>query len=389
MKRLWVVGFLLLILSQSAFAAKAKKKAEEDEGESKVGPGCKAELLMDYRTGEILFDQNSHEKLRPASMVKLMLAYVVLKKIEEGEIKGGDIVTVSAKAAKIGGSQVYLKQGEQFPVNELLEAVLVQSANDACVALAEHISGTTEAFVDLMNEAAEDLGMKESEFHYPHGLPPNKGEQPDLVSANDFAILARILIQKYPEILDFTGKMEVPFRNGTFIMRNHNKLLVHYPGADGLKTGFYDLAGFSVTATAQKNGERMIAVIMGCNNRKVRDAEAAKLLSKGFAQFKSVRLLKKGETLQGRIKVERGDRADAQAIASEEVRATLRANEQDKVVQVPNLCSSLKAPVALGAKCGKVSFKVGDREVASVDAVAGEEVPEASGLKKWMSYFGR
>jgi len=389
----------LIFLGSSPVEAAPKKKikavasaptgSDEEDGVSSAGPGCKAQLLMDYRTGEVLFEQNGHERLRPASMVKLMLAYVVLNKLKEGELNLADTVTASAEASKVGGSQVYLKQGETFTVKELLEAVLIQSANDACVALAEHISGTKDAFVQLMNDTAKDLGMAESEFHYPHGLPPNKGESPDVVSAYDFAVLSRALIQNFPEVLEYTGKIEAPFRGGAFIMRNHNKLLIHYPGADGMKTGFYGEAGFSVTATATKNGERMIAVAMGCNNRKFRDAETAKLLSKGFSQFKTVRILKKGETLAPRIAVVNGEKVDAQAIAAEDVRVTLRPNEQEKVAQVSALCPALTAPATLGTACGKVLLKVGEREVGSVTALLGEELVAATGLKKFLKYFGK
>ncbi len=382
-------------------SAPAAASDDEEDGPSTVGKardkalekalekGCKALLLMDARTGEVLFEQNSHERLRPASMVKLMVVYVIQKKIDDGELTGEEVVTASARSAKIGGSQVYLKEGEQFTIKELLEAVIVQSANDAAVALAEHLAGSSEAFVDLMNEAAQDLGMKESEFHFPHGLPPSAGQLPDLVSAHDFAILSRALVNQHPKVLEFTGKLEAPFRGGTFVMRNHNKLISSYAGCDGLKTGYYSEAGFNVSTTATKNGERMIAVVMGCGDRRFRDAEAARLLSKGFAQFKNVRLVKKGETLQGRIAIEGGERPDVQAIAAEDVRAPLRSSEEEKVVQKASFCSSLKAPVSLGTPCGTVSFFVGDKEVAKVNAVVGEELAPATGFRKLMNYFGR
>ena len=402
-KIFWLIAAIFISggVVQSASAAPKRSKAkaaasvassddgEENGGKSEVPVGCKAQLLIDHGTAEPVVEINAHEPLRPASMVKLMTAYVVLKKLEEGQIREDEMVTASAKASKIGGSQVYLREGEQFTVQQLLETVMIQSANDAAVALAEHIAGDTSAFVDQMNEVAKDLGMKESEFHYPHGLPPEAGQKPDLVSAYDFGLLARALIDNFPQIIEMTSKIEQPFRNGEFIMRNHNKLVIHYPGCDGLKTGFYNLAGFGVVATAKKNNERMTAVIMGCDSRKFRDAEAAKLLSKGFAQFKSVRLAKKGETLTGRIAVAGGQKVDAQAIANQEVRATVRAGEEGKVTQRAKYCTNLTAPVKLGAPCGTVEFLIGERVVASVDTTVGEDVEPASGVQKLLNFFKR
>jgi D-alanyl-D-alanine carboxypeptidase (penicillin-binding protein 5/6) len=393
-----VILFSSLIINSAQAAPKKNKKPtgvvaaakeeDEDSAKSVAGvSGCKSELVIDHGSATPVFEINAHEPLRPASMVKLLTAYVVMKKLSEGEIKETDIVTASAKASKTGGSQVYLKQGEQFSVRDLLEALMIQSANDAAVALAEHIAGTTETFVDLMNEAGKDLGMTESDFHYPHGLPPEKGEKPDLVSAHDFGVLAKAMIDNYPQLLEMTSKIEAPFRGGTFIMRNHNKLVLHYPGCDGLKTGYYDLAGFGVVATAKKNNERITAVLMGCESRKFRDGEAAKLLSKGFAQFKSVRLAKKGETLKTRIPVEGGQKIDLQAVASQEIRGTVRAGQEDKIVQVAEYCTGLVAPVNLGTPCGKVKFVNGDRVVAVADALVGEDVLAAGRVEKLINYF--
>jgi len=398
MKYCLILVFIFSAFSVELAQAKPKNKnparvssKEEDEDSAKslvpAGAGCNAELLIDHGSDTPLFEKNIHESLRPASMVKLMTAYVVMKKITDGEIKESDIVTTSARAAKTGGSQVYLKQGEQFTVGQLLEALMIQSANDAAVALAEQIGGTSEGFVDMMNETAHDLGMSESEFHYPHGLPPDRGEKPDLVSAHDFGILARALIDNYPKLLELTSKAEAPFRDGAFIMRNHNKLVIHYPGCDGLKTGFYDLAGFNVVATAKKNNERMTAVLMGCESRKYRDGEAAKLLSKGFSQFKSVRLAKKGETLSARIPVDGGQKIDLQAVASQEIRGTVRAGEETKIVQKAEYCNGLSAPVNLGTPCGKVKFMIGDKIVAEGEVLVGEDVLPAGRVQKLFNYF--
>ena len=241
-----------------------------------------AALVIDADTGKTLFEANADTKLYPASVLKLMDLYVILDRIEQGALKLDEMVAVTPEASKTGGSQVYLDPKETFTVEELLYALMVQSANDAAVALATHIGGSKEGFVALMNEKAKSLGMKNSVFNSVHGLPPSEGQQPDVTTARDMAILCRELAKR-PEALKYTGTQSKGFRGDQFIMRNHNKLLAQYSGCDGLKTGYYQAAGFSIAATAKKGGVRIIALVMGSKDRKIRDAKAMELLSKGFA----------------------------------------------------------------------------------------------------------
>jgi D-alanyl-D-alanine carboxypeptidase (penicillin-binding protein 5/6) len=379
---------VILLFSVSFAFAAPKKRSLVSPVAKKIEPAkasCRGMVLMDARTGEILFEENAREKLRPASMVKLMLSYVVLQKIKDGELRLSDIVTASARAAKVGGSQVYLKQGEQFSVDDLLKAVMIQSANDACIALAEHISGSVEAFVALMNETAEDLGLKEADFRYAHGLPPNAGEEPDLVSAYDMALLSKRLIEDHPRIIEYSSILEQPFRDGKFIMRSHNKLLSQ--GADGLKTGYYAEAGFSISATATRSGERMIAVVMGCNDRKFRDAEALRLLNKGFATYKPVRLIKKGESA-GLTRVVGGAKSEVPLFVAEDFRASIKSGEEARVVKELKGCKDLKAPVKALSPCGELVFKLEERELGVVPVLTSEEVLEATGVKKLLGVIG-
>jgi len=241
-----------------------------------------AALVIDADTGKTLFEANADAKLYPASVLKLMDLYVILDRIEQGALKLDEMVAVTPEASKTGGSQVYLDPKETFTVEELLYALMVQSANDAAVALATHIGGSKEGFVALMNEKAKALGMKNSVFNSVHGLPPSEGQQPDVTTARDMAILCRELTKR-PEALKYTGTQSKGFRGEQFIMRNHNKLLGQYSGCDGLKTGYYQAAGFSIAATAKKGGVRIITLVMGSKDRKIRDAKAMELLSKGFA----------------------------------------------------------------------------------------------------------
>lgn len=241
-------------------------------------------LVMDADTGKVIFEDNADVVAYPASVLKLMDLLVILEKIDEGVVKLDDMVTVDAETSKIGGSQVYLAEKEVFSVEDLLYALMVQSANDAATALAIHIGGSKEGFVQLMNEKAQQLGMKSTVFHSIHGLPPGKGQEPDVTTPRDLSLLCLALL-KHPDTLKYTSVIERPFRINAkepFIMRNHNHLLSSYAGCDGLKTGFYSAAGFSIAATAQRNGVRVLAIVMGSTNRKTRDAKTAELLSKGF-----------------------------------------------------------------------------------------------------------
>lgn len=274
MKRCLISLFLVLLLIPAAWAARAPVNTLAQD------PYASA-LLIEAESGKVLFEANADAKIYPASVLKLMDLYVILDRIEQGSLRLDEMVQVTPEASKTGGSQVYLDPKEQFPVEELLYALMVQSANDAAVALATHIAGSKEGFVALMNQKAQELGMKNSRFHSVHGLPPSEGQEPDVTTARDMALLCRALAKR-PEALKYTSTQSKGFRDDKFIMRNHNKLLGQVAGVDGFKTGYYQAAGFSIAATAQRGGVRMIAVVMGSKDRKVRDAKTTELLNKGF-----------------------------------------------------------------------------------------------------------
>jgi D-alanyl-D-alanine carboxypeptidase (penicillin-binding protein 5/6) len=241
-------------------------------------------VVIDADTGRVIFEDQADAKGYPASMIKLMNLLVILDAVKAGRISLSDPVTISAGVSRMGGSQVYLKEKEVFPVDELIYAMMVQSANDAALALAEHYAGGMEGFVDLMNKKAMEIGMKNSEFHSVHGLPPGKNQQPDVTTARDMALLCRELL-KYPEALKYTSTQLREFRPDApepFIMRTHNHLLRDFEGCDGFKTGYFNAAGFSIAATAKKNNVRAIAVVMGSPASKERDKHARALLSKGL-----------------------------------------------------------------------------------------------------------
>jgi len=244
-------------------------------------------IVIDAATGETLFEDNADAAGYPASMLKLMDMLIILERLESGAASYQTPVTASAAASNMGGSQVYLKEHEVFPLEDMLYALMIQSANDAALALAEHFAGAKEGFVHLMNEKARELGMNSTQFFSPHGLPPGEGQSPDVTTARDFAKLCRELC-RHPDIFRFTSTREKGFRDNTFIMRNHNNLLGVFPGCDGFKTGYFRAGGYSIAATAEREGRRVIAVVLGSTSKQIRDAKTSELLSIGIAKAMTV-----------------------------------------------------------------------------------------------------
>ena len=275
MKQFFFSLLFFILIGQMAWAGRAPIQTISEDP-------YRSALVLNADTGKILFSNNADEVVYPASVLKLMVLLVTLDRIEQGALNPDDMVQVTVEAYKMGGSQVYLDPKEQFPVEELLYALMVQSANDAAVALANHVAGSKENFVVLMNQKAEELGMKNTHFYSVHGLPPATGQKVDVTTARDFGILCRELAKR-PEVFKYTGTSVRDFREGNFVMRNHNHLLGNVDGCDGFKTGYFKAAGFSIAATAKRNGVRIIAIVMGSKDRKVRDAKASELLAKGFA----------------------------------------------------------------------------------------------------------
>jgi serine-type D-Ala-D-Ala carboxypeptidase (penicillin-binding protein 5/6) len=277
---------------QPATKVKAQQESRDESAEKASGSSAHSKnpylgaILIDAASGKVLFEDNPDVKAPPASIIKLMDLLIVLEYVKNKAIGLQDTVIISAEAAKIGGSQVYLKENEQFTVDELLYALMVQSANDAAVAIAIHVAGTKDAFVDLMNKKAQEIGMTNTTFHSVHGLPPGKGQQPDISTPRDIAKLCQELLKW--DALRYASAKERPFRPDSaepFIMRNHNHLLGNFDGCDGFKTGYYQIAGFSIAATAARKNQRAIAVVFGSENRHVRDAKAKDLLAKGLTEL--------------------------------------------------------------------------------------------------------
>ncbi|MCE9616475.1 MAG: D-alanyl-D-alanine carboxypeptidase [Lentisphaerae bacterium] len=238
-------------------------------------------MVVDASNGKVLFEKNADATCFPASMVKLMDLLVILEDVQRGTVKLTDPITATAESSKMGGSQVYLREHESFPLDDLLYAVMVQSANDAATAIAIGLTGSKDAFVKRMNQRAQELGMQSTQFHSVHGLPPGQGQEPDKTTPRDLILLARELL-KHPETLRYTSTVKRGFRNDTFTMENHNNLLGS-GGCDGLKTGYFRAAGYSIVATAGKDGRRVIAAVVGSTSKGARDQATAQLLAEGLA----------------------------------------------------------------------------------------------------------
>lgn len=296
-KRIWPYFVCLVVASltgQSAVRASVRTSEKTQAVQSSSTPhhGSIARnpylgaIVVDAATGKVLFQDQADARGYPASMQKLMDLLIILERIEHGQLSLKDQVPVSAKAAKTGGSQVWLAEKESFSLDDMLYALMVQSANDAAVALAEKVAGSTDAFVELMNQKAKQLGMSSTVFHSVHGLPPSPGQEHDSTTARDFSILCREVV-KHPDALRYTSTRERRFRENvpskTVILRTHNHLLGHIEGCDGLKTGYFAQAGFSIAVTASRQGQRVIVVVLDSPDLKTRDHKATELVAKGFA----------------------------------------------------------------------------------------------------------
>jgi D-alanyl-D-alanine carboxypeptidase (penicillin-binding protein 5/6) len=291
----------VLVASLPAVAA-TSKSAVKAPVKSSVPTVKKASRLpyagaisVDAETGQVLFEDRADVPVYPASTIKLMDLLLVLERVKQGNLRLDDKVTVSAEASRMGGSQVYLKENEVFTVEDLLHALIVQSANDAATALAIHVAGTTAAFVELMNQKAAQLGMVSTRFVSVHGLPPVSDGKPDITTARDMALLSREVL-KFPEALKYTSCREYTFRKDPlFVARTHNHLLEDVNGCDGLKTGYFRLAGYSICATAQRDGKRVVVVVAGVGgepadptrDRNARDQKAKELIEAGFAKLRT------------------------------------------------------------------------------------------------------
>ena len=328
----------------------------------------RAALLMEKTTGQILFAQNEHEKLEPASVTKIMTLLLTMDAIDSGALAYDDVVTVSANAAGMGGSQVFLAEGEQITVEELLKCVCVSSGNDAAVALAEKVAGVTELFVEQMNNRARGLGMDDTHFVNPTGLTA----EGHVTSAHDIALMSRELLTKHPDIRSFTTIWTDSIRGGTFDLANTNKLIRRYDGATGLKTGYTASAGYCISATAEREAMELIAVVMKGETADKRNADAKALLNYGFSAYALVSAAPE-EPLPA-LPVTMGE-VDTVALTlpPDALTAVVEKAQAAALERRIDLPESLPAPVRQGQQVGTLTLCSGDTELLTVPILAAED----------------
>lgn len=338
-----------------------------------LAPTAKAAYLMDYDTGQVLFQKNADEKLYPASMTKMMSLLLVYEQINSGALHWEDEVVASAHAAEMGGSQIYLQQGESMSVADLVKSSALASANDAITALAEKVGGTEENFVSMMNRRAIELGCTNTNFANPTGLHDNKHYS----SAHDMALIAQALLKEGgQELIQYTSRYEDYIREDTenkFWLVNTNKLIRTYQGMDGLKTGYTSQSMYCITVTAMRNDLRLIGVVMGEATKDTRTKDAAALLDYGFASYKMVTDLEIGSSV-AEIKVEKGKPERVTLITTEPVRHLSKINDEVTVIDKSYTITNSKAPLRVGDIVGNVTIYYSDGYTKTVDVTVKEPV---------------
>lgn len=349
-------------------------------GTTALGLHCKSALLMEASTGTVLYENNAHEKLPPASITKVMTELLVLEAIENGSLKWDENVTCSAHAASMGGSDIWLKEGEQMSVKDLFKAMAVGSANDAAVALAERVSGTEQAFVNEMNEKAAELKMNDTHFVNTNGLDADG----HLTSANDIALMSRELM-KHTEIFDFCTIWMDSLRGSKTALYNTNKLIRFYSGANGLKTGSTGKAGYCISATAKRNGMQLIAVTMGSDTSDQRFDSARALLDYGFTNWSVY--TPKLSAAKISVKVLKGVQSSVEAAAVKMQPVLLKRGNEKKVVQKVGVVSNVMAPVEKGQVLGQIYLSVDGKTVGSIPLVAKQSVGKMTLFKAFAMLF--
>ncbi|MBO5416707.1 MAG: D-alanyl-D-alanine carboxypeptidase [Clostridia bacterium] len=358
---------LSLCIAIGASIVTAFAEPDTSGNTDKFGLDCRSAILMEAGTGKVLYEMNADESLPPASVTKVMTLLLVMEAIEGGKISLSDTVTASAHACSMGGSQIYLNEGEQMSVEDLIKSVVIASANDAALALAEYVAGTEEAFVEQMNKRAEALGLTGTHFENTNGLDDTV--QNHVSTARDIAVMSRELI-KHEKITEYSSIWMDTIRDGAFGLTNTNRLVRFYKGATGLKTGSTAKAKFCITATAEREGMSLICVIMAAPTRDIRNAAATSLLDWGFANYAVYR--NEGMSLEP-LRVLGGVKNSCEVAYPE---FSCVVNKAD----IPNISFSIEleekiaAPVKQGESVGRVTYKLGDSELGTTDITAQEEI---------------
>ena len=346
-----------------------------------LAPNATSAIIIEASKKKNIYNKNEHEKLAPASMTKMMGLLLIMEQIEKDNLKWDEMVTASSNASSMGGSQIFLETGEQMTVEELVKGISIASGNDAMVAMAEKIAGTEEAFVELMNKKASELGLKNTNFKNCTGLDAENHYS----SANDMAIIAKELV-KHDKILEFSGTYEDYIREGTdksFWLVNTNKLVRFYQGVDGLKTGYTSTAGYCLTATAKRNGMRLITVVMNEPDSTTRNNETTSMLDYGFNAYGMEQLLSKNSIL-GKIKVDLGKEEYVEVVPKEDINILNNKTNDKRNVSYNISLNNVKAPIKVGDIVGKINVIENNKTIMTVDVTVKESIDKENFLISYL-----
>ena len=352
--------------------------------ETSLAKNAKSAIMIEASTGEVLFEKNSHEKLHPASMTKMMSMLLILENIENGNLSWDEMITVSENASSMGGSQILLETNEQMSVEDLFKGIAIASGNDAVVALSERIAGSKEEFVSMMNKRAKELGLTDTNFKNPHGLD----DANHYSSAYDMSLIAKELV-KHPKVLEFSSIYEDYLRKGTereIWLVNTNKLVRFYEGVDGLKTGYTKEAGYCLTATAEKNGMRIITVVMGEEDSKTRNAETTEMLNYAFSKYELETLLTKESSL-GKITIDKTLDDTVTLVPKENITSLNKRGQKKKNLTYKVNVDELKAPINRGDTVGKLKINQDGKHVRTIDITVNKDVKPANYIELYYIYF--
>ena len=359
-RRLLALGLFLAVLTPVQAAG------------AELSVAGKSAVLMDVATGTVLYESNANEPLAPASVTKIMTMLLIMEAVDSGSISMTDQVTASETAAAKGGSQIYLKAGETMSVSDMLKSIAVSSANDCACAMAEHIAGSEEAFVARMNQRAQELGMNNTHFVNCTGLDDSPEAASHKTTAYDIALMSRELLKNHPKIKEFTTIWMDTVRNGTFGLSNTNKLIRFYQGATGLKTGFTSSAGYCLSATAQRDGMELIAVVMGADTSQNRNTACKQLLDYGFANFA---LIQPELTETGDVPVRLGTQDGVPVQLGDFSGLLIDKSQKSSVTTQVTLEEVATAPVSQGQRLGTLKVLSGDQLLREIPLVAAQSVP--------------
>jgi serine-type D-Ala-D-Ala carboxypeptidase (penicillin-binding protein 5/6) len=374
-KYILMITILVITLSLFSIQVMAEEGSATQKKSLDLAPEAKSGILIERDTGKVMYEKQANEKLPPASMTKIMTLLLIMEELEKGSLKKDDVIRISENAASMGGSQIFLEAGEEMTVNDLLKGIAIASANDASVALAERIAGSEEEFVNRMNDKVKELGLENTHFQNTTGLPAENHYS----TAHDMAMMAKELLS-HESITEYTSIYEDYLRKGSedeFWLVNTNKLVRFYPGVDGLTTGFTNEAKYCLTATAKKNDMRVIAVVMGVDTPKERNAVVSKMLDYAFNTYETKKLFDKGQEIT-KLDLLKGEQKDVNVVASESISTLYKKGESVDNLTTTVELDKVNLPIKKGDQVGTLVVKNGKDLISKTALIVEEDIDKAS-----------